>query len=169
MASRYGLHLQSCPSLWRVYVYLSAAARQSILAEKRAETGWAKEAVGGESHAEYCYNCARVGHLGDVSSGLFPVSLKCWYDMIADLIGLSIPPRLPRSPDDSLGLLCADILLRAICLLHFPQLEAHGRANPSALRRRLWGRRSTWCGAGLRWARRGQEVKGEGETASCGL
>ncbi|KAI9639525.1 uncharacterized protein MKK02DRAFT_29566 [Dioszegia hungarica] len=55
----------SCPSLWRVYVYLSAAARQSILAEKRAETGWAKEAVGGESHAEYCYNCARVGHLGD--------------------------------------------------------------------------------------------------------
>lgn len=36
--------------------------------DKEISTGWKREVVGGGSDDLWCYNCAREGHLGDVSS-----------------------------------------------------------------------------------------------------
>ncbi|RXK40174.1 hypothetical protein M231_02632 [Tremella mesenterica] len=54
-----------CPSVWRVYSYLSKKAREASREKKARVQGWAKEAVGGDAYEEWCYNCAQQGHLGD--------------------------------------------------------------------------------------------------------
>ena len=58
---------QSCPSLWRQYAYYSPETRLAIQKTKRDSREWQKEAIGGDEAEEWCYNCAREGHLGDVS------------------------------------------------------------------------------------------------------
>ena len=46
---------------------MSKAAREEKLRQKAAAQGWEKEAIGGPAYEEWCYNCAREGHFGDVS------------------------------------------------------------------------------------------------------
>ncbi|OCF74673.1 hypothetical protein I204_05053 [Kwoniella mangroviensis CBS 8886] len=55
----------TCHTLWRVYSYLSTDARADIIRDKMSAEGWEKEAIGGRASEEWCYNCAREGHLGD--------------------------------------------------------------------------------------------------------
>ena len=59
---------QTCPTLWRVYVYRSEKSQQRELENREDSSSWEREAVGGDSHDEWCYNCGGSGHFGDVSS-----------------------------------------------------------------------------------------------------
>ncbi|WWC70235.1 uncharacterized protein I206_104185 [Kwoniella pini CBS 10737] len=59
-------HMENtCHTIWRVYAYLSNDVRAEIIKDKYASDGWEKEAIGGRASEEWCYNCAREGHLGD--------------------------------------------------------------------------------------------------------
>ncbi|RSH87432.1 hypothetical protein EHS25_003342 [Saitozyma podzolica] len=55
----------SCPSLWRVYTYFSTESRAEAIRAKSVLTSWEKEAACGGASEQWCYNCARQGHLGD--------------------------------------------------------------------------------------------------------
>ncbi|WWC89346.1 uncharacterized protein L201_004268 [Kwoniella dendrophila CBS 6074] len=55
----------TCHTIWRVYAYVSPNSRKEIMEEKVTSEGWEKEAIGGRSSDEWCYNCAKEGHLGD--------------------------------------------------------------------------------------------------------
>jgi len=61
------LTIQACPTVWRVYAYWSTEQRKEAERKKGKAVGWHKEAVGGTNDDMFCYNCARPGHLGDVS------------------------------------------------------------------------------------------------------
>ncbi|WVQ99390.1 hypothetical protein IAU59_006523 [Kwoniella sp. CBS 9459] len=59
-------HMENtCHTIWRVYAYRSHDGRTDVQKEKLSADGWEKEAVGGKASDEWCYNCAREGHLGD--------------------------------------------------------------------------------------------------------
>ncbi|WVW83877.1 hypothetical protein I302_105899 [Kwoniella bestiolae CBS 10118] len=59
-------HMENmCHTLWRVYTYLSNDSRAETIRDKMGVEGWEKEAIGGRPSDEWCYNCAREGHLGD--------------------------------------------------------------------------------------------------------
>jgi protein AIR1/2 len=58
-----------CPSLWRVYEYLSDRGRQEVC-EVRAAAAKLSLLEGGAAYIaadEWCYFCGESGHLGDVS------------------------------------------------------------------------------------------------------
>ena len=62
--------LQQCPTLWRIYEYVTEAERKAIL-DEREQKSTLDIGAGGEGYIgpEYwCYNCGGWGHLGDVSS-----------------------------------------------------------------------------------------------------
>lgn len=60
---------QECPTLWRIYDYVSDERRIAILearkAKERLELGKGGEGFVGDDL--WCYNCGQDGHLGDVS------------------------------------------------------------------------------------------------------
>ncbi|WVF71437.1 hypothetical protein IAT40_006241 [Kwoniella sp. CBS 6097] len=59
-------HMENtCHTIWRVYAYRSHDGRTDVQREKMGADGWEKEAIGGKASDEWCYNCAREGHLGD--------------------------------------------------------------------------------------------------------
>ncbi|OCF42921.1 hypothetical protein I317_03272 [Kwoniella heveanensis CBS 569] len=59
-------HMENtCHTIWRVYAYRSHDGRTDVQKEKLSAEGWEKEAIGGKASDEWCYNCAREGHLGD--------------------------------------------------------------------------------------------------------
>lgn len=45
-----------------------------MLAKKAASKGWEREALGGKGDEWWCYNCAALGHLGDVSTADFTLA-----------------------------------------------------------------------------------------------
>lgn len=49
-------------------MYNTPSEREEVLREKSYYTNWEKEAAAGDQAEKWCYNCAREGHLGDVSS-----------------------------------------------------------------------------------------------------
>ncbi|WVO16242.1 hypothetical protein L204_103913 [Cryptococcus depauperatus] len=56
---------KNCPTLWRIYTFYSETGRKEMLNRKKNAQGWEKEVIGGESSEDWCYNCAKTGHLGD--------------------------------------------------------------------------------------------------------
>ncbi|WRT66326.1 uncharacterized protein IL334_003281 [Kwoniella shivajii] len=59
-------HMENtCHTIWRVYSYFSTEVRSEIQRDKLNAEGWEKEAIGGRSSDEWCYNCGKEGHLGD--------------------------------------------------------------------------------------------------------
>jgi protein AIR1/2 len=61
---------QECPTLWRIYEYVSNETRLSVLAsrEEKSELGIGNGGEGYIAQDEWCYCCGSVGHLGDVSA-----------------------------------------------------------------------------------------------------
>ncbi|KAF8530894.1 hypothetical protein JB92DRAFT_2854209 [Gautieria morchelliformis] len=60
-------HGTNCPSLWRIYTYLTAADREAVLVDRESKRDLAFD-NGGEgyiAHDHWCYNCGESGHLGD--------------------------------------------------------------------------------------------------------
>lgn len=57
-----------CPSLWRVYEYLSDSGRKEVCANREAAANLAFFEGGAAYIAmdEWCYFCGLNGHLGDV-------------------------------------------------------------------------------------------------------
>jgi len=45
--------------------------------DKARAEGWTKEAIGGGAREEWCYNCAKEGHLGDVRSPCITQASTC--------------------------------------------------------------------------------------------
>jgi protein AIR1/2 len=59
---------KECPTIWRMYEYLTEVDRQSTL-NIRDQLQHLTLGEGGEAYIardEWCYNCGGVGHLGDV-------------------------------------------------------------------------------------------------------
>ena len=55
--------------MWRLYEYLSAEEQTTTINHRLSKKG-IKLGEGGECYVandEWCYNCGRCGHLGDVS------------------------------------------------------------------------------------------------------
>lgn len=60
---------QECPTLWRIYEYVSDAERKATLEEREGKASL-EIGEGGEGYIgpeDWCYNCGGCGHLGDVS------------------------------------------------------------------------------------------------------
>jgi hypothetical protein len=59
---------QNCPSLWRIYTYLTDAERDAVLAEResKCQLGFDNGGEGYIARDRWCYNCGGSGHLGDV-------------------------------------------------------------------------------------------------------
>jgi len=60
---------QECPTLWRIYQYVTDEER-NLIKKSREEKKQFSTGRGGEGFIgtdEWCYNCANTGHLGDVS------------------------------------------------------------------------------------------------------
>ncbi|KAH9173391.1 hypothetical protein EDB89DRAFT_724666 [Lactarius sanguifluus] len=56
-----------CPTIWRLYEYVTEREREAILRHREAKQSLAL-GEGGEgyiAHDEWCYNCGNSGHLGD--------------------------------------------------------------------------------------------------------
>ncbi|KAH8982399.1 hypothetical protein EDB92DRAFT_122825 [Lactarius akahatsu] len=56
-----------CPTIWRLYEYVTEREREAILRHREARRSLAL-GEGGEgyiAHDEWCYNCGNSGHLGD--------------------------------------------------------------------------------------------------------
>jgi len=122
---------QNCPTLWRIYLYLTPPSREEVLTERQRlkelggfegdvleadpETEWGD---GDGGWGGWCYNCSTEGHWGDVSSFFFSQPL-CG-GQLADLSSLlSFPSGLPRTSNHPLQpprLLC-------LLLLQRPQLS----------------------------------------------
>jgi protein AIR1/2 len=69
--------LQECPSLWRVYEYVTQHERESILSSRREKSTLAFGS-GGEGYIaedEWCYNCGQCGHWGDVCMYLYMICI----------------------------------------------------------------------------------------------
>lgn len=67
--------LQECPSLWRLYEYLTDDQRDATL-RNRIEKSKFTLGQGGEGYIatdEWCYNCGGSGHWGDVRPS--PISI----------------------------------------------------------------------------------------------
>lgn len=65
-------HTNECPTLWRLYHYVSDADRETIL-RVREEKSVLGVGNGGEGYIatdEWCYNCGESGHLGDDCNSL---------------------------------------------------------------------------------------------------
>ena len=63
--------LQECPTLWRIYDYLSDKERDLALEDREAKKNLAL-GLGGEGYigsVDWCFNCGDGDHLGDVSRG----------------------------------------------------------------------------------------------------
>lgn len=59
---------QNCPSLWRIYTYLTDAERDDVLTDRESKSHLDFD-NGGEGYIardRWCYNCGGSGHLGDV-------------------------------------------------------------------------------------------------------
>ncbi|KLT39312.1 hypothetical protein CC85DRAFT_198786 [Cutaneotrichosporon oleaginosum] len=56
-----------CELAWRTYVYYPPDVREEVVRSKSEAKGWKLEAVGKNPMSLFCFNCAREGHLGDVS------------------------------------------------------------------------------------------------------
>ena len=71
------ISVQNCPSLWRIYTYLTDAEREIVLdnRESKSRLGFNHGGEGYIARDQWCYNCGECGHLGDVSyvSYLFPL------------------------------------------------------------------------------------------------
>lgn len=64
------LVVQECPTIWRLYEYVTDHEREAILRHRESRQPLAL-GRGGEGYIasdEWCYNCGHTGHLGDVSS-----------------------------------------------------------------------------------------------------
>ena len=64
------LVVQECPTIWRLYEYVTDHEREAILRHRESRQPLAL-GRGGEGYIasdEWCYNCGNTGHLGDVSS-----------------------------------------------------------------------------------------------------
>ena len=62
--------VQECPTLWRLYEYLTEEAKVLVL-QTRQEKRNLVLGEGGEGYIadnQWCYNCGNFGHWGDVSS-----------------------------------------------------------------------------------------------------
>lgn len=60
-------HTTNCPTLWRIYTYLTDTERDAVLADRRAQQDLPFD-EGGEGFIasdHWCYNCGHSGHLGD--------------------------------------------------------------------------------------------------------
>jgi hypothetical protein len=60
---------QECPTIWRLYEYVTDREREAILQHRESKQPLAL-GEGGEGYIardEWCYNCGESGHLGDVS------------------------------------------------------------------------------------------------------
>lgn len=69
--------MQGCPTIWRIYSYRSQEDRRSVQDDKARAEGWTEEAIGGGAREEWCYNCAKEGHLGDVRSPCITQASTC--------------------------------------------------------------------------------------------
>ena len=61
--------MQECPTLWRIYDYLSDKGRDSALKDREAKKDLPL-GMGGEGfigREDWCFNCGDADHLGDVS------------------------------------------------------------------------------------------------------
>jgi len=61
--------VQECPTIWRLYDYVTDPEREAILRHRESKQSFAF-GQGGEGYIasdEWCYNCGNTGHLGDVS------------------------------------------------------------------------------------------------------
>lgn len=68
---------QECPTLWRIYEYLTEDGKNDILSTRNNKQNL-KLGQGGEGYIaddEWCYNCGSRGHWGDVS-GLLLMSFN---------------------------------------------------------------------------------------------
>lgn len=89
---------QECPTLWRLYEYLTEEEKHHSLRTRRDKSNLIL-GEGGEGYIaddEWCYNCGSCGHWGDV--GLTPVLVKHCPEF---RIGLGLPGyttsgKLPR-------------------------------------------------------------------------
>jgi hypothetical protein len=62
--------VQECPTIWRLYEYVTDPEREAILLHRESKQLLAL-GQGGEGYIasdEWCHNCGQTGHLGDVSS-----------------------------------------------------------------------------------------------------
>ena len=60
---------QACPSIWRMYTYVSDEIRRKNLARRLEAANIEITADGGERYIAtdiWCYNCGLEGHMGDV-------------------------------------------------------------------------------------------------------
>ena len=60
---------QECPTLWRIYVYVSETERDETITTREGKHDL-EIGKGGEGYIgpdDWCYNCGASGHLGDVS------------------------------------------------------------------------------------------------------
>jgi protein AIR1/2 len=64
------LWIKECPTIWRLYEYVTDPEREAILRsrESKQSLGLGKGGEGYIASDEWCYNCGNYGHLGDVSS-----------------------------------------------------------------------------------------------------
>ena len=61
--------VQECPTIWRLYDYVTDPERETILRHRESKQPLPL-GQGGEGYIasdEWCYNCGNTGHLGDVS------------------------------------------------------------------------------------------------------
>ncbi|KAI0686503.1 hypothetical protein BC835DRAFT_1309489 [Cytidiella melzeri] len=80
--------MSQCPTLWRIYEYVSDAERKIVL-EEREQKSSLEVGAGGEGYIgpeDWCYNCGSCGHLGDVSH------------LLKDCEELTFPFDHPREP-----------------------------------------------------------------------
>jgi hypothetical protein len=61
--------LQECPTLWRIYEFVTDQDRDAILRarEEKRDLTFGRGGEGYIGQDDWCYNCGDCGHLGDVS------------------------------------------------------------------------------------------------------
>lgn len=92
--------VQECPTIWRLYEYVTDHEREAILRHRESKQSLAL-GRGGEGYIasdEWCYNCGNTGHLGDVSSStMLGVLAPVRATQVAHQSSY-VPAGLPRTP-----------------------------------------------------------------------
>lgn len=89
---------QECPTLWRLYEYLTEEGKEhTLFIRKDKQTLMLGQ--GGEGYIaddEWCYNCGRCGHWGDVSTKVIQSCHRFEHLMYSGLPSDTAPGRLTR-------------------------------------------------------------------------
>jgi len=94
--------VQECPTIWRLYEYVTDPERETILRHRESKQPLAL-GQGGEGYIasdEWCHNCGDTGHLGDVSpstvsGAVAPIRAT---KSLTKSITFIVPTGLPRAP-----------------------------------------------------------------------